>query len=66
VARPDAKPIQDELQISAAARAAESLQGVPDVRQARIAAIRAEIAAGTYETADKLDVAVSRLLDEIG
>jgi hypothetical protein len=28
--------------------------------------IRAQIAAGTYETPDKLDAAVQRLLDEIG
>lgn len=34
-------------------------------RTDRVAQIRAEIAQGIYETPDKLDRAVSRLLDEI-
>ncbi len=59
-------PISDEVQISDAARMIEQAQQLPDVRQDRVAAIRAQIAQGTYETPDKLDVAVSRLLDEIG
>jgi negative regulator of flagellin synthesis FlgM len=59
-------PISDEVQISDAARLIEQTQQLPDVRQDRVAAIRAQIAQGTYETPDKLDVAVSRLLDEIG
>jgi negative regulator of flagellin synthesis FlgM len=42
------------------------VQVVPDLRTDRIAQIRAEIAAGTYETEAKLEVAVGRLLDEIG
>jgi hypothetical protein len=32
----------------------------------RVNEIRAQIAAGTYETDEKLDIAVGRLLDEIG
>lgn len=64
--RCESQPIHDELQISDAARVMESMQQIPDVRSDRVAAIRSQIAAGTYETADKLDVAVSRLLDEIG
>lgn len=59
-------PIRDELHISDAARAAEMLADVPDVRHGRVAEIRAQIAAGTYETPEKLDVALERLLNEIG
>lgn len=59
-------PIRDEVQISEAARLAEQSQNIPEVRQDRINAIRAEIASGTYETPEKLDIALSRLLDEIG
>ena len=33
--------------------------------QDRVDQIRAEIANGTYETDDKIDIAVSQLLDEI-
>ena len=59
-------PIQDELELSDAARLVEQVNQLPDVRQDRIDQIRAQIAEGTYETDEKLDVAVGRLLDEIG
>jgi len=58
-------PIQDELQISEAGRLADQAGEAPEVRQDRINQIRAQIAAGTYETQEKLGVAVERLLDEI-
>jgi anti-sigma28 factor (negative regulator of flagellin synthesis) len=56
----------DQLDISREADMASRLQDIPDIRTERVAAIRAQIEAGTYETEDKLDSAVSRLLDEIG
>jgi negative regulator of flagellin synthesis FlgM len=58
--------IQDELQLSDAAQLIEQTRDVPDIRYDRVAQIRAEIAAGTYETDEKLEMAVGRLLDEIG
>jgi negative regulator of flagellin synthesis FlgM len=57
--------IQDEVNISDAARLVEQVKQAPDIRQDRVQSIRAQIAAGTYETNGKLDTAVSRLLDEI-
>ena len=65
-AQSDQAPINDELQISDAARLVEQARQVPEVRQDRIEAIRAKIAEGTYETDEKLEIAVERLLDEIG
>ena len=59
----ESSKIQDEVNISDAARLAEQ---TPGIRQERVQAIRAQIASGTYETPGKLDVAVSRLLDKIG
>jgi negative regulator of flagellin synthesis FlgM len=59
-------PITDEVQISDAAQLVAKTQQIPDVRQDRVDSIRAQIAQGAYETPDKLDTAVSRLLDEIG
>lgn len=56
----------DQLDISHEAELASQLQDVPDIRSERVAAIRAQIEAGVYETDDKLETAVSRLLDEIG
>jgi negative regulator of flagellin synthesis FlgM len=57
--------IRDEVNISDAARMVEQVHQVPDIRQDRVDSIRAQIAAGTYETPDKVNVAVERLLDEI-
>lgn len=63
-------PINDELQISSAAQEAsgmvEKISQMPDIRQNRVDEIRAQIEAGTYETDDKIQTAVARLLDEIG
>lgn len=56
----------DQLDISQAGELAARLSEIPDIRSDRVASIRAAIANGTYETAQKLDTAVSRLLDEIG
>lgn len=56
----------DQVDISHEADLVSRLQDLPEVRADRVATIRAQIEAGTYETDDKLDMAVSRLLDEIG
>jgi flagellar biosynthesis anti-sigma factor FlgM len=56
----------DTLEISAEAAAASRLSDIPDIRHDRVAAIKAQIQAGTYETADKLDRALDAMLDEIG
>ena len=54
----------DQLDISAEAQLM-NVQSASDCRADRIADIRAQIAQGQYETADKLDVAMSRLFDQI-
>ena len=56
----------DQLDISRAAQLASQLGDVPEIRQDRVAALRAAIASGTYETEDRLSGALDRLLDEIG
>lgn len=56
----------DQLEISHEADLASRMQDIPGIRADRVASIRAQIESGIYETDDKLDVAVSRLLDEIG
>jgi negative regulator of flagellin synthesis FlgM len=55
----------DEVDISPEADLVSRVHDLPDIRADRVAQIRAEIAAGIYESGDKLDVAVGRLLDEI-
>jgi negative regulator of flagellin synthesis FlgM len=56
----------DSIDISAAAEAAVQAAESGEVRQGLVDRIRNQIAEGTYETPDKLDWAVERLLDEIG
>ncbi len=58
--------IQDELDLSDTAQLVEQAKGAPEIRQDVVDRIRGQIASGTYETEDKLDVALDRLLDEIG
>jgi negative regulator of flagellin synthesis FlgM len=69
VAKPDVPApgaaIQDELQISDAGQLVEKARELPAIREDRVAAIRAQIANGTYETEEKLSMALGRLLDEI-
>jgi negative regulator of flagellin synthesis FlgM len=56
----------DRVDISPAAEAAAQAAESGAIRQELVQQIRAQIAAGTYETPEKLGVAVDRLLDEIG
>ena len=55
----------DQLDISPEADFVAQARELPEIREDRVASIRAQIQNGTYETADKLDMALSRLLDEI-
>ncbi len=63
-ASPDGKA--DRLDISPAAEAAIQAAESGQVRQELVNRIRAQIAAGTYETPAKLEAALERMLDEIG
>lgn len=64
-ARSGATTGADQLDISREADIASRLRDIPDIRADRVAELRAAIEAGTYETPDKLETAVSRLLNEI-
>jgi negative regulator of flagellin synthesis FlgM len=56
----------DQLDISREADMVSRVRELPEIRTERVAEIRAAIEAGMYETEEKLDLAVERLLDEIG
>ena len=65
---PASKPIsspQDELEISSAGRMLDEMTNNSDMRAERLAQIKAAIDDGTYDTDEKLDAALSRLLDQI-
>jgi anti-sigma28 factor (negative regulator of flagellin synthesis) len=55
----------DQLSISREAQLLMQVQGAPEIRSERVAEIRSQIEAGRYETGDKLNTAVDRLLDEL-
>jgi negative regulator of flagellin synthesis FlgM len=63
---PPAQPAGDRVEISPAAEAAIRAAEGGQIRHDLVNRIRAQIADGTYETPEKLDAAVDRLLDEIG
>ncbi|MCA9177250.1 MAG: flagellar biosynthesis anti-sigma factor FlgM [Planctomycetales bacterium] len=54
----------DELDLSQETDLVGRVHQLPDIRADRVAQIRAEIASGAYETEDKLDIALERLMDE--
>ncbi len=57
--------VVDRLDISAEAHAANQLGDTADVRSSRIAEIKSQIANGTYDTDQKLNTAVERMLDQL-
>jgi negative regulator of flagellin synthesis FlgM len=57
--------LTDTVDISETGRLLEMAAQLPDIRADRVEQLRAQIAQGSYETADKLDMALERLLDEI-
>ncbi len=63
-AKPSASPA-DQVDISAAAEAAINATETGESRAELVARVRGEIADGSYETPEKLDAALDRLLDEI-
>lgn len=58
------RPI-DRLELSGVGHLFKALKADRDIRVDKVATIRAQIEAGTYEDDAKLDVAVDRLLDEL-
>lgn len=57
--------VGDSIEISSVARLAAAVHDLPEVRADLVQRVKAEIAAGTYETPDRLDVALERLMDEL-
>lgn len=55
----------DQVDISPEAEFLSQVHNLPDIRADRVAELRAQISSGTYETDDKMDAALSKLLDEI-
>jgi negative regulator of flagellin synthesis FlgM len=65
-ARPASSGQVDSVEISEAAQRASEMQSPDGIRWDRVESLRQQIAEGTYETDAKLDIALNRLLDQIG
>ena len=64
--KPTANPV-DQLDLSTSNRidSTSQIAGNGEIRIDRVAEIRRQIADGTYETPEKLDAALDRLLDQL-
>ena len=53
----------DQVEISAEAQLMSTQAAGTEIRADRVADVRAQIAEGNYDTAEKMDIAMSRLFD---
>lgn len=60
-----ADPPAADLELSDIGSVLSRLSATPGIRVGKVAKIRAAIAAGTYESADKVNTVVERLLHEL-
>ena len=56
----------DQLDISPEADMVSRVREMPDIRADRVAEIRKAIQDGTYETEEKMGMALDRMLDDLG
>jgi negative regulator of flagellin synthesis FlgM len=57
--------VSDVVEISTAAALAAKIQQIPDIRADLVARVKEEIEAGTYETPERIEIAVDRLLEDL-
>jgi len=55
----------DVVEISTIAQLAAKIQELPPIRTELVERVKAEIAAGTYDTPERMDIALNRLMDEL-
>jgi hypothetical protein len=60
-----ARRLVDSVDLSDHARFLAALRRIPSVRQDVVERVRGELARGGYDTADKLDAALDRLIDSL-
>ena len=56
---------RDHVEISPLGQMLDGISRLPEIRHEKVEEVRRQIAAGTYETPEKLDVAMDRLCDEL-
>lgn len=56
---------RDQVDISPLGQMLDGIGRLPEIRHEKVEEIRRQISSGSYETADKLETALDRLLDEL-
>lgn len=56
---------RDHVEISPLGRMLEGIDRLPEIRHEKVEEIRRQIASGVYETPEKLELALDRLIDEL-
>lgn len=59
------QPVGDRAEISEVARLLNKLSEVPEIRMDRVAELRELIQSGRYETAERIQQAVDKILEEL-
>jgi negative regulator of flagellin synthesis FlgM len=56
---------KDEVEISSVGKMLDDASRMPGIREQRLAEIKAAIEAGTYETPEKLELALARMVEQL-
>lgn len=56
--------ISDMVEISEVAKLASKIDEIPQIRTELVERVKTEIVAGTYETSERLEITVERLMEE--
>ena len=56
---------RDHVEISPLGQMLDGIDRIPDIRQEKVDEIRRQIAANAYESPEKLELALDRMLDEL-
>ena len=56
---------EDRVELSELGRLLASARDLPDIRMERVLTVRKQIEDGTYETRDKIEHTVNRLMEEL-
>ena len=57
---------RDRVEISPIGRMLDGVARLPEIRHEKVEEIRRQIASGVYETPEKLELALDRMMDELG
>ena len=65
-ARESTQPRGDRVELSRHARLLDRLRSLPEVRSDLVEQVKQAIENGTYDTTEKLDAAIERLVEDLG